>query len=89
MAGIRISGRARLREDFSNPKNVRYYAVLDVYADEERQASMPTPNFIVEVLLAKSTYDKLRKDLEESQAQSPVLRLKGELEIVLDSESFA
>jgi len=88
-----VNGIARLREDYKNPKDVKYYAILDASAQDVEyghgQGKSPSPKFQIEVPITKVGYDKLKENLEKSKAESPVLRVKGQLELILGSESFA
>mgnify|MGYP001563704270 CR=1 FL=1 len=79
---IRLSGIVSLREDYDNPKNKKYYAVLSVTikADDIDDYTPQKANF--EVSITAEHYNFLRKKFAESNAEEPVLRIN--LELILD-----
>ena len=98
MVEINIKGITQLREDYKNPNEVRYYAVLDGCFESEKYreikptskfTKIPAPKFKAEIPITKEEYNNLKEQLKNSKAESPVLRVKGKLEIILDSESYA
>ena len=92
---IEVSGTIRLKEVYKNPKDVRYYRILDGliedvdYKSTIKQGKTPAPKIQGEIPITEEEYNHLKEELKNSTAESPVLRVKGKLEIILDSESYA
>ena len=92
MVDIKVGGTVRLKEDYESPNKVRYYAVLDVYLEDQkykenrptsRIPEIPAPNLQVEVPITEYEYGNLKEGLRNSNDRSPVLRVRGNLEITI------
>ncbi len=81
---IKISGTASLKELYRNPKDRIYYAVLSATVEAEGADKYVSPKLNIEFPITEEHYNLLRKKLDESKAEVPVLRVKGNLELVLD-----
>ena len=87
---VRISGTASLKEVYKDPKNVIYYAVISATAYAPSSLKILPQNLVdVEIPLTAEQYSRLKKELSESTAEQPILRVKGNLEIILGYVSFA
>ena len=82
---IRISGTVSLKEVYKNPKDKMYYAVLSATAEAEKADNYVQPKVSLEVPITSEHYEELRKKLSESKAEEPILRVNGNLELILDS----
>lgn len=82
---IKISGIVSLKEVYTHPKNRCYYAVLSATAEVKGTNRYFPPKVNLDVPITAEQYEELGKKLSESKAEKPVLRVSGELELILDS----
>lgn len=82
---IKIGGTASLQEIYRNENDKRYYIILSATVKAEGEIEFFPPELKIEVPITQESYDSLRKALSESTAEKPVLKVKGSLELVLDS----
>lgn len=85
MRVIKINGTVKLREDYKNSRDILYYAVLEADMGEIG-CNFTMPRVKIEIPITRVTYNQLKEDLKQSQAESPVLRVNERLEIILGSE---
>jgi|SRR3989344_1857827 len=82
---IKISGTASLKELYQNPMNRMYYAVVSATAEAEEAGKYTPTKIDIEVPITAAQYEKLKKELSESDAEESILRVSGNLELILDS----
>ena len=82
MKGLKFifKGEITLREDYSNRKDINYYAVLNGYmTTTDSIGSSRVENLAVPII--KETYEELKKQLAGSASEYSNLTLKGDLEV--------
>lgn len=80
---IKIEGIADLKEIYRSPKDCKYFFVVSVKAQKSDKYSPTNINF--EVQITPERYKELKKLLSESNAERPILRIEGDLEIKVGS----
>lgn len=82
---INISGTAATLKIHKTPGYERHYVVVSATAKAEGMDNYDTPDIHLEVPISEEQYYSLRKKLDESKAEEPILRVNGKLELTLDS----
>ena len=82
---IKIGGTASLKEVYENPKDRKYYAILSMTAEVRGADKYVQPKIDIEVPITVEQYWGLKRELSESKAEKPVLCIRGNLELILDS----
>jgi hypothetical protein len=86
-----MSGTGFLREDYKNKRETRYYLVLSgrLLAGGV-DSRLPAPELKeVAIPISEKQYTDLQTRLQGNHSQSPVIRIKGSLDVTIDRESFA
>lgn len=86
---IRITGTASLKEVYQDPKDKRHYAVLSTTTQAEGVESYAPTEVKFEVPITAEQHRRLKYQLEQSEAEKPVLRVNGDLELILGSISIS
>lgn len=85
-----LSGIGFLREDYKNKGETKYYLVLGGRLLAEGVDRFPAPELKeIAIPLSIEQYTALHLQLQDNRAQSPVIRIKGSLDVTVDVESFA
>jgi hypothetical protein len=92
---IQVVGEAELVEvyktprktDKGRPKGVGYFARLKISLSGNPRGNMPKEAEL-DVPIVQNQYSYLRQCLELSQAECPILRVKGDLSLVVDACHF-
>jgi len=82
---IKIYGTASLQEIYNDENDLRYYIILSASVKAEGKIKFFPAELKIEVPIIQESYDSLRKALSESTAEKPVLRVSGDLELILGS----
>lgn len=76
-----VGGSVTLREDYVNEKKSEYYAVFKGHLEVEGFPNVP--NSEIPIPITRKQYLELKRQLATSDAESPVLRVKGGLDIIV------
>ena len=83
---IKLYGSVTLREEYIS-KQRWCYAVVSLSAQADGTPSCVS-NRELTIPISGADYDALKKRMLESKAEEPVLRVAGNLELILDSKSL-
>ena len=90
--GIKFSGTAALRCDYKNEKENSYFLVLSGRFNADYASKIPRlPRQEINdfaIPISKEQYLNLIDGLQTSRAESPVIRVSGDLEVKLSSNSY-
>ena len=87
--GIRFSGTAALRCNYKNERENSYFLVLSGRFNVDFVSNIPRPEINdFAIPISKQQYLDLIDGLQTSRAERPVIRVFGDLEVKLSSESY-
>lgn len=78
---INVTGNVKLREDYTNPNNIKYYAIVEGTFVSTRDYDPPKVEIAVPI--TDYQYEILKKNLNSSDHECPQLKVEGDLEIIL------
>lgn len=86
---IRFSGTAVLRCNYKNEKENSYFLVLNGEFNVDYVSNLPRSEINdFAIPISKEQYLNLIDGLQTSRAESPVIRVSGDLEVKLSSNSY-
>ena len=85
MEKLEVDGTVELLEVYRNEKDKTYSARLDITVHSEKSIYSELK---IDVRISEKQYSRLRKEISKSVAERPILRLKGDLELIIGSVCF-